>query len=145
MRNYRADQFRRPSVISKSMQMTVFIAPLFNKFRPLEDPELRSRIEALLARNGFSITDFLVMDGSLRSTHGNAYFTGFGKNKRVVFFDTLLTDLKPAEIESVLVAYELGHFKCTHVLLQSLPGVAGVWPRATPASTRRSKTRGQPS
>jgi len=92
----------------------VFIAPLFNKFRALEDPELRGRIEALLARNGFSITGFFVMDGSLRSTHGNAYFTGFGKNKRVVFFDTLLKELEPAEVESVL-AHELGHFKCRHV------------------------------
>ncbi|MGH8579004.1 MAG: M48 family metallopeptidase [Gammaproteobacteria bacterium] len=92
----------------------VFIAPLFNKFRALEDFELRDRIEALLARNGFSITGFFVMDGSLRSTHGNAYFTGFGKNKRVVFFDTLLKELEPAEVESVL-AHELGHFECRHV------------------------------
>ncbi|MGH8657835.1 MAG: M48 family metallopeptidase [Gammaproteobacteria bacterium] len=92
----------------------VFIAPLFNNFRPLEDPDLRGRIEALLGRNGFSITGFFVMDGSLRSTHGNAYFTGFGKNKRVVFFDTLLKELEPAEVESVL-AHELGHFKCRHV------------------------------
>ncbi|MGH8601553.1 MAG: M48 family metallopeptidase [Gammaproteobacteria bacterium] len=93
----------------------VFIAPLFNKFRPLKDSELRGRIEALLARNGFSITGFFVMDGSLRSTHGNAYFTGLGKNKRVVFFDTLLKELEPAEVESVL-AHELGHFKRRHVL-----------------------------
>lgn len=93
----------------------VFIAPLFNKFRPLDDFELRSRIEALLARNGFSSKGFFVMDGSLRSTHGNAYFTGFAKNKRIVFFDTLLKELQPSEVESVL-AHELGHYKCRHVL-----------------------------
>ncbi len=93
----------------------VLIAPLFNKFRSLEDFELRSRSEALLARNGFSSKGFFVMDGSLRSTHGNAYFTGFGKNKRIVFFDTLLKELEPSEVESVL-AHELGHFKCRHVL-----------------------------
>ncbi|MGH8656862.1 MAG: M48 family metallopeptidase [Gammaproteobacteria bacterium] len=93
----------------------VLIAPLFNKFRPLDDFELRSRIEALLARNGFSSKGFFVMDGSLRSTHGNAYFTGFAKSKRIVFFDTLLKELEPSEVESVL-AHELGHFKRRHVL-----------------------------
>lgn len=91
-----------------------FIAPLFNKFRALEDAELRQRIESLLKRNGFSSNGIFVMDGSARSTHGNAYFTGFGSNKRIVFFDTLLDELSHDEIEAVL-AHELGHFKCNHV------------------------------
>ncbi len=91
------------------------IAPLFNKFRPLEQDELRQRIESLLSRNGFSSQGIFVMDGSQRSSHGNAYFTGFGANKRIVFFDTLLDDLEDEEIEAVL-AHELGHFKCKHVI-----------------------------
>ncbi|MFZ5524028.1 MAG: M48 family metallopeptidase [Pseudomonadota bacterium] len=92
-----------------------FIAPLFNKFTPLQDEAMKARIEALLARCGFAAQGLYVMDGSKRSAHGNAYFTGFGKTKRIVFFDTLLERLSGAEIEAVL-AHELGHFKCRHVL-----------------------------
>ncbi len=91
-----------------------FIAPLFNKFRPLENQELRTRIENLLSRNGFTSNGIFVMDGSSRSTHGNAYFTGLGANKRIVFFDTLINELSIDEIEAVL-AHELGHFKCNHI------------------------------
>lgn len=91
-----------------------FIAPLFNKFRPLENESLKQRIEALLDRNGFTSQGIFVMDGSARSTHGNAYFTGLGGNKRIVFFDTLIDELTPEEIEAVL-AHELGHFKCNHI------------------------------
>lgn len=90
------------------------IAPLFNKFEPLTDVELKSRIDALLARCGFTAKGVFVMDGSKRSAHGNAYFTGFGAAKRIVFFDTLLARLTPAEIEAVL-AHELGHFKKKHI------------------------------
>ena len=92
----------------------VLIAPVFNKFKPLEDENLRNRLEALLERCGFSSDGMFVMDGSRRSAHGNAYFTGFGRNKRIVFFDTLLTGLAAKEIEAVL-AHELGHFKHKHV------------------------------
>ncbi len=92
-----------------------WIAPLFNKFSPLEDPQLKERIERMLEKCGFKAQGLMVMDGSRRSSHGNAYFTGFGKAKRIVFFDTLLTRLGPAEIEAVL-AHELGHFKLRHVL-----------------------------
>ena len=92
-----------------------WIAPLFNKFSPMQDPELRERVERLLQRCGFRVKGLLVMDGSTRSTHGNAYFTGFGTAKRIVFFDTLLARLKPAEVEAVL-AHELGHFKLRHVM-----------------------------
>ena len=91
------------------------IAPLFNKFTPLEDAALKERIEALLARCGFASSGLFVMDGSKRSAHGNAYFTGFGRAKRIVFFDTLLEKLEPQEIEAVL-AHELGHFKHHHVI-----------------------------
>ena len=91
-----------------------FIAPLFNKFRPLEDGELKTRIENLLTRNGFKSQGISVMDGSTRSAHGNAYFTGLGANKRIVFFDTLIDELSHDEIEAVL-AHELGHFKCNHI------------------------------
>jgi STE24 endopeptidase len=91
------------------------IAPLFNKFTPLADESLKTRIEALLARCGFSSSGLFVMDGSKRSGHGNAYFTGFGQAKRIVFFDTLLEKLTPDEIEAVL-AHELGHFKHRHVI-----------------------------
>ena len=91
------------------------IAPLFNKFTPLDDAPLKARIEALLARCGFATSGLFVMDGSKRSAHGNAYFTGFGKTKRIVFFDTLLGRLQPAEVEAVL-AHELGHFKHRHVI-----------------------------
>ena len=97
--------------------VTVFprwIAPLFNRFTPLEEGELRSRIEALIARCGFRADGLFVMDGSKRSSHGNAYFTGFGTNKRIVFFDTLMERLTPAEIEAVL-AHELGHFARGHI------------------------------
>ncbi|MEO8037541.1 MAG: M48 family metallopeptidase [Betaproteobacteria bacterium] len=92
-----------------------FIAPLFNKFSPMQDGELKARIEALLVKCGFRSQGLFVMDGSRRSSHGNAYFTGFGKAKRIVFFDTLLTRLEPGEIEAVL-AHELGHFKMNHVV-----------------------------
>jgi STE24 endopeptidase len=91
-----------------------FIAPLFNKFAPLEDPALAGRIDALLARCGFTSNGLFVMDGSRRSAHGNAYFTGFGAAKRIVFFDTLLSRLAPAEVEAVL-AHELGHYRRHHV------------------------------
>ena len=91
-----------------------WIAPLFNRFNPLEDAELRGRIERLLARCGFTSSGLFVMDGSRRSSHGNAYFTGFGKTKRIVFFDTLIDRLTPAEIEAVL-AHELGHFARGHI------------------------------
>jgi STE24 endopeptidase len=92
-----------------------FIAPLFNKFSPMTDEALKIRIEALLVKCGFKSQGLFVMNGSLRSSHGNAYFTGFGANKRVVFFDTLLERLGADEIEAVL-AHELGHFKRHHVI-----------------------------
>lgn len=91
-----------------------FIAPLFNKFEPLQNEELKQRIENLLSRAGFHSKGLYVMDASKRSSHGNAYFTGFGKNKRIVFFDTLLKNLLPLEVEAVL-AHELGHFKRKHI------------------------------
>lgn len=91
-----------------------FIAPIFNKFSPLADSTLQQRIEGLLQRAGFTSQGVFVMDGSRRSSHGNAYFTGFGKAKRIVFFDTLLSQLAPEEIEAVL-AHELGHFKRKHI------------------------------
>jgi STE24 endopeptidase len=91
-----------------------WIAPLFNKFSPMEDGEIRRRVEGLLKKCGFKVKGLVVMDGSRRSTHGNAYFTGFGRSKRIVFFDTLLSRLDPAEVEAVL-AHELGHFKLRHV------------------------------
>lgn len=94
-----------------------WIAPLFNKFAPLEDTSLRERIEQLLGRCGFTSKGIFVMDGSRRSSHGNAYFTGLGDNKRIVFFDTLLKSLRAEEIEAVL-AHELGHFKRKHILKQ---------------------------
>ncbi len=92
-----------------------FIAPLFNKFSPLKDEGLKQRIEKLLTKCGFKSQGLFVMDGSARSSHGNAYFTGFGASKRVVFFDTLLERLNADEIEAVL-AHELGHFKHNHVV-----------------------------
>ncbi|MYM75942.1 M48 family metalloprotease [Duganella sp. FT109W] len=91
------------------------IAPLFNKFTPLEDQSLKARIEGLMTRVGFASKGLFVMDGSKRSAHGNAYFSGFGANKRIVFFDTLLSRLQPQEIEAVL-AHELGHFKLKHII-----------------------------
>ena len=90
------------------------IAPLFNKFEPLSDPSLAQRIQSLLDRTGFTSRGVFVMDGSRRSAHGNAYFTGLGRAKRIVFFDTLVERLLPQEIEAVL-AHELGHFKLRHV------------------------------
>jgi STE24 endopeptidase len=92
----------------------LWIAPLFNKFSPLDDAQLRERIQRLLARCGFKVKGLMVMDGSRRSSHGNAYFTGFGNSKRIVFFDTLLARLEPPEVEAVL-AHELGHFRLKHV------------------------------
>jgi len=91
------------------------IAPMFNKFTPLEDVSLKERIEGLMARVGFASRGLFVMDGSKRSAHGNAYFSGFGRAKRIVFFDTLLSRLEPQEIEAVL-AHELGHFKLRHIV-----------------------------
>ncbi len=90
-----------------------FIAPLFNKFQPLPDGALKTQIEALLARCEFASQGLFVMDGSKRSAHGNAFFAGMGKAKRIVFFDTLIEKLNPGEVEAVL-AHELGHFKCKH-------------------------------
>ncbi len=91
-----------------------FIMPLFNQFTPLEDEALKVRVNALMQRAGFTAKGFFVMDGSKRSAHSNAFFTGFGASKRVVFFDTLLKQLTPAEMEAVL-AHELGHFKHRHI------------------------------
>ena len=92
-----------------------FIAPLFNKFQPLADESLKARVTALMQRCGFSAKGLFVMDGSRRSAHANAYFTGFGAAKRVVFYDTLLRQLAPGEVEAVL-AHELGHFKHRHIV-----------------------------
>lgn len=107
-----------------------FIAPLFNTFTPLEDGELKARIESLLARCGFRASGLYVMDGSKRSSHGNAYFTGFGKAKRIVFFDTLINKLNGDEVEAVL-AHELGHFKRRHVVKRLAwmfaLSLAGLW------------------
>jgi len=106
------------------------IAPLFNKFTPLQDAELRRRVEALLAKCGFRSQGLFVIDSSRRSTHGNAYFWGFGRAKRIVFFDTLLERLAPSEIEAVL-AHELGHFKRHHIwkliALQFIFSLASLW------------------
>jgi STE24 endopeptidase len=93
------------------------IAPLFNRFTPLQEGETRRRIQDLLQRCGFSSNGIFVMDGSRRSSHGNAYFTGFGNNKRIVFFDTLLESLSDDEMEAVL-AHELGHFRLRHIRKQ---------------------------
>ena len=103
-----------------------FIAPLFNRFSPLADQTLRTRIEALLRRCGFTSRGVFVVDNSRRSTHGNAYFTGIGRNKRIVFFDTLLERLGQAEIEAVL-AHELGHFRLHHVRQRLLVSVASAF------------------
>lgn len=91
------------------------VAPLFNKFKPLEDESIKTRVTALMARCGFAAKGLFVMDGSKRSAHANAYFTGFGAAKRVVFYDTLLKQLNPAEVDAVL-AHELGHFKHKHII-----------------------------
>lgn len=115
------------------------LAPLFNKFTPLADAALKQRTEALLERCGFSSQGIFVMDGSRRSVHGNAYFTGLGRNKRIVFFDTLIERLNGAEVEAVL-AHELGHFRLHHVRRRliltlalglagfALLGVLAAWP-----------------
>jgi STE24 endopeptidase len=92
-----------------------FIAPLFNKFKPLDDASLQARVTALMQRCGFAAKGLFVMDGSRRSAHANAYFTGFGASKRVVFYDTLLRQLSAGEVEAVL-AHELGHFKRRHIV-----------------------------
>lgn len=92
----------------------LFIAPLFNDFKPLADEALKARVSALMQRCGFAAKGLFVMDGSKRSAHGNAYFTGFGAAKRVVFYDTLLARLAPAEVDAVL-AHELGHFRHKHI------------------------------
>jgi STE24 endopeptidase len=92
-----------------------FIAPLFNKFVPLQESEVKTRVESLLARCGFTSKGLFIMDGSKRSSHGNAYFTGMGQSKRIVFFDTLIERLNTNEIEAVL-AHELGHFKHKHII-----------------------------
>ncbi len=92
-----------------------FIAPLFNKFKPLDDEALRARVTELMRRCGFAAKGLFVMDGSKRSAHANAYFTGFGAAKRVVFYDTLLLKLSPEEVDAVL-AHELGHFKHKHII-----------------------------
>ncbi len=107
------------------------IAPIFNKFTPLEDATLKQRVTALMQRCGFSAKGLFVMDGSKRSAHANAYFTGFGAAKRVVFYDTLLSKLSPAEVDAVL-AHELGHFKHRPVLRcwagwRSRSGFTAVW------------------
>jgi STE24 endopeptidase len=117
-----------------------FIAPLFNRFSPLQDAALRARIEALLERCGFSSSGVFVVDSSRRSTHGNAYFTGIGRYKRIVFFDTLLQQLGAGEIEAVL-AHELGHFRLRHIrdrlLVSAVAMLAGLalfgWLAARPA------------
>jgi STE24 endopeptidase len=93
----------------------MFIAPLFNKFKPLEDDAIKGRVTELMRRCGFAAKGLFVMDGSKRSAHGNAYFTGFGAAKRVVFYDTLLAKLSPSEVDAVL-AHELGHFKYKHIV-----------------------------
>ena len=100
------------------------IAPFFNKFEPLADESLKARVQALMQRCGFAAKGLFVMDGSRRSAHANAYFTGLGGSKRVVFFDTLLQRLTPGEVEAVL-AHELGHFKHKHVL-QRMVGIFGM-------------------
>ncbi len=92
-----------------------FIAPIFNKFSPLENSDLKTTIEKLLQKTGFAHSGLFVMDASKRSSHGNAYFTGFGKTKRIVFFDTILKSLSTNEVEAVL-AHELGHFKHKHIV-----------------------------
>ena len=100
-----------------------FILPLFNKFTPLQDEALRERVTKLMERCGFAAKGLFVMDGSKRSAHANAFFTGFGANKRVVFFDTLLAQLTHDEMEAVL-AHELGHFKRRHIVKRTLAGFA---------------------
>ncbi|MFZ9001487.1 MAG: M48 family metallopeptidase [Bacteriovoracaceae bacterium] len=108
----------------------VLIAPLFNKFSPMEEGDVKQKVLALLERTGFKSNGLFVMNASMRSAHGNAYFTGFGKNKRIVFFDTLINTLEPDEVEAVL-AHELGHYKKKHVLKMLtrsvVMGLIGFW------------------
>lgn len=99
-----------------------FIAPLFNKFSPMEEGEVKEKVLGLLERTGFTSNGLFVMDASMRSSHGNAYFTGFGDNKRIVFFDTLIKTLNAEEVEAVL-AHELGHFKRKHIMKQLVKAV----------------------
>jgi STE24 endopeptidase len=96
------------------LALPTFIMPWFNKFSPLQDPALKERVERLLERCGFRSRGLYVMDGSKRSAHGNAFFTGFGASKRIVLFDTLVERLTPSEVEAVL-AHELGHYKLNHI------------------------------
>lgn len=110
-------------MIAMTVIYPTFIAPLFNKFTPLDEGSTKSRMEALLAKCGFESKGLYVMDASTRSTHGNAYFSGFGKAKRIVFFDTLLEKHSLDEIESIL-AHELGHFKFGHVRQMILQAAA---------------------
>ncbi len=128
-----------------------FIAPLFNRFRELEAGDLRDAVESLARRCGFEPRGVYVMDGSRRSTHGNAYFTGLGRNKRIVFFDTLLAALATAELQAVL-AHELGHYRLRHVAVRlaaslgaALAGFALLaWlgaPAVVPARARRHRRR----
>jgi STE24 endopeptidase len=100
------------------------LAPMFNRFTPLDDPSLRGRIDALVSRCGFRTRAVFVMDGSRRSAHANAYFTGLGREKRIVFFDTLLARLTDVQLEAVL-AHELGHFRLRHVTQRLAVGIAG--------------------
>jgi STE24 endopeptidase len=115
-------------VYSVFLQLVVptLVMPLFNKFSPLQDATLAERVTRLLQRCGFRSKGLYVMDGSKRSSHGNAYFTGFGAAKRIVFFDTLLSRLAPGEVEAVL-AHELGHYKLRHVLKGMLLGWAAMF------------------
>lgn len=106
------------------------IAPLFNKFTPLQDEKLKARVDALLARCGFKSQGLFVTNGSIRSSHGNAYFTGFGDNKRIVFYDTLLETLENEEVEAVL-AHELGHYRKKHIrrrlIIMAVIGLGALW------------------
>ena len=112
------------------------VMPLFNKFSPLADPVLAARVEELLRRTGFRSRGLYVMDGSKRSSHGNAFFTGFGAAKRIVLFDTLVSRLQPAEVEAVL-AHELGHYKLHHVV----KGMALSWALQLRAAVRARRAR----
>ncbi len=108
----------------------VVIAPLFNKFTPMPDSEHKQKLDALLRRCGFSAAGLFVMDGSKRSAHANAYFTGFGKNRRIVLFDTLINQLSPSQLEAVL-AHEIGHYQCKHLqkrlIMMALISLALLW------------------
>lgn len=108
----------------------VVIAPLFNKFTPMPDSEHKQKLDALLQRCGFSAAGLFVMDGSKRSAHANAYFTGFGKNRRIVLFDTLINQLSPNQLEAVL-AHEIGHYQCKHLqkrlVLMALISLTLLW------------------